>query len=332
MSNSIRELVLSNTQTPILDMIPIFIGQQQAYVESVPTFTGSLNSHISLPNDSVNKIDLTSIKLNIKYWKQICPSTTLSNSGNFANIPLTIPIPPLLDTTCIFVIYNNSTGELLFSSTISKINSNATNLTNIKLATPLTLTGFLYSTILKNVTESLPFTLNNLSTDLIPSYDRTYISACYNPGICKVNVSLNKCSISYNLNPNVFTTKYYTNIIAQDGVLKAQQYLYGTNPAGIGLTPIIEANQLIKLGLSYSKNAIVINCGNDAQIQYLFDALDRIANIGYFIVPINLSDFMINTLANYVKNHQVKNEYFSILIPADSNINNNIVYSGNHYA
>ena len=316
MKNSIKELILSNTQTPILDMIPIFIGQQQTFVESVPTFTDSLNSHISLPNDSINQIDLTSISLSLKYWKQICPANAITNSGTSVIIPFNITIPTLLDTTCIFVVYDNGTGQILFTSPIDSYNSNLTTLNYITLKIPLQLTGFLYTTIIKNVTEKLNFTLDIDNNGLTPLYDITYTSSVYNPGTSLVNVSIKASLISYNISPITFKITYFTNITIQNEILKAQQYLYGADHTNIPLTTITEANPLIRIGLSYSQNAIVINYHDDTQLQNLLDTLDKIANIGYFIVPLDLSSTTVQTLIDYVKAKEKLNTYFSILVPS----------------
>lgn len=305
MSNSVTESVVSTIQTTTSNMIPIFIGQSQSYLESVPQFTDILYSHIALPNNQNKNIDTSSVNLNIKYWKQLYSGTYTISSPPNTQIIFSIALPLELDLTCMFVVFD-SDNNILFSSTINTINSNLTTLNYILIDIPLTLSGSLILGIIKTVTENLDYTLDVDSQGLVVIYDNKISSTSFS------YVCIQNSTISYNINNIGFSAKIYSAINSLNSNAMLLEDISN------------ESNNDIKQGLIASQNSgcIVINYDSTCNSQNIINYLEANHN-GYYLIPINLDINTINALSSYIKNNS--NQFLSMLIStSESGTINNI--------
>jgi hypothetical protein len=276
----------TSTTTTVDNMIPIFIGISKTQVSSIPVFTDSTYNIIQLNPDSDQIIDSTSIVPTISYWKDLTSEINLTNSSSTNTVICSIAITSKFNSNSLFVIYDSS-NNLLFASNISSFTYNLNSLISFNLSTILTLTGTLKYKLIEKVSEIIPYTYDVSSKQVTLTFTNRSNIITF-PTVIKVD-----STIVYN----------YTNNTA---ILTVYDTISSTDISN-------EKNLELSKGLNYSKQAIVVSIPNET---YINDAINLIKyqTVGYYIVPISLSDSSIKLLSSYVKSI-TDNRFLSLLIP-----------------
>lgn len=296
MEYSIQELIENVTTASINRMIPILIGQSKSIYKETLNFIDVNKTQLQLSNINDSLIDETTISVNIKSWNLKTSQFSITNTIVGINqIEINIPVIGRLPNTSIFVVVDIN-NNILFSSTINNFIYKQTNLNQINIDIPLTLTGTLICYIVNVETTTITGSFNSLSNIL--TVDTSFIFKT--PSF---NSIYNTSYVSYIGSSKIYSVNTYTNI-SQD-IIDAEQ--------NIG----------IKSGLILGQDAVVISYPNNTYITSLLEDLDKL-NTGYYIVPINLD--IEQTLASYINN-----KFYQLLI-SPSNFNPLVkVVSGETY-
>ena len=271
MDSKVQQIALPSTQPAIDNMIPIFIGTSKTNYSGQPVFTDTTYNVIQLTLDDSYIIDPISIIPTITYWKEVSAGT-ISIVAPTNLITLSIPVTAKFNSNSLFIIYDNE-NNLLFSSTINNFTYNLNNLISINLDNQLTLTGSLNFKLISKVTEIIPFIYNAYTKQITLQFTSKSNNVSF------PNTVTNQSTISYNytINEIVITTFDPTVDIAAN-----------------------EQNPELSDGLSLlTTQAIIISIPNDSYIGAVIELL-KIQTIGYYIVPINLSDTSVTLLNSFI--------------------------------
>lgn len=279
----------SSTQVVKLDrMIPIFIGKTKVLVTETPVFINANHTLIQIDPEQNYIVDEDSIVPTIVYWKFLTSEITITNaSATTTTVTLNYATTEKFNSNALFIVYDINTG-ILFSSTIESFIYSTSQLVSITLTDALSITGTLTCKLVIKSTDIIPFT-----------YDRALrqIQLIFADRFEAVDLSFDLLgsTVTYDAIPNQCQLTIYQDITQPDIDR--------------------ESNEYIAIGLEKSKSAIVVSIPNDS---YINEALDKILSyrVGYYIVPIGLSNASINTIIQFCKVNRVDDFYCTIVSPS----------------